>query len=78
DIVLKPENLEKLKSCGDSFLEAPEEKLATELKYLGKEPNSSKADDYTGPATDQLLKLRPNIRYFHSSLYINDQANGDT
>jgi hypothetical protein len=23
-----------------------------------------KADDYTGPATDLLLKLRPNIRYF--------------
>ncbi|MCV5262430.1 ABC transporter substrate-binding protein, partial [Escherichia coli] len=39
--------------------------------------NSSKADDYTGPATDLLLKLRPNIRYFHSSQYINDLANGD-
>jgi spermidine/putrescine-binding protein len=23
------------------------------------------------------LKLRPNIRYFHSSQYINDLANGD-
>ena len=47
------------------------------LNYLGKDPNSSKADDYTGPATDLLLKLRPNIRYFHSSQYINDLANGD-
>ena len=43
-----------------------------------KIPNSTKADDYTGPATDLLLKLRPNIRYFHSSQYINDLANGDT
>lgn len=34
------------------------------LNYLGKNPNSTKADDYTGPATDLLLKLRPNIRYF--------------
>lgn len=42
------------------------------LNYLGKDPNSTKADDYTGPATDLLLKLRPNIRYFHSSQYIND------
>ncbi|MGX5148314.1 extracellular solute-binding protein, partial [Enterobacter hormaechei] len=66
DVVLKPENLEKLKSCGVSFLDAPEEIFATVLNYLGKDPNSSKADDYTGPATDLLLKLRPNIRYFHS------------
>ena len=43
------------------------------LNYLGKDPNSNKADDYTGPATDLLLKLRPNIRYFHSSQYINDR-----
>ncbi|MFO4004246.1 extracellular solute-binding protein, partial [Enterobacter hormaechei] len=77
DVVLKPENLEKLKSCGVSFLDAPEEIFATVLNYLGKDPNSSKADDYTGPATDLLLKLRPNIRYFHSSQYINDLANGD-
>ncbi len=51
--------------------------FATVLNYLGKDPNSTKADDYTGPATDLLLKLRPNIRYFHSSQYINDLANGD-
>ena len=64
DLILKPENLEKLKSCGVSFLDAPEEVFATVLNYLGKDPNSTKADDYTGPATDLLLKLRPNIRYF--------------
>ena len=46
------------------FLDAPEEIFATVLNYLGKDPNSNKADDYTGPATDLLLKLRPNIRYF--------------
>ena len=69
--------MEKLKSCGVSFLDAPEEVFATVLNYLGKDPNSTKADDYTGPATDLLLKLRPNIRYFHSSQYINDLANGD-
>jgi putrescine transport system substrate-binding protein len=78
DLVLKPENLEKLKSCGVSFLDAPEEIFATVLNYLGKDPNSSDAKDYTGAATDLLLKLRPNIRYFHSSQYINDLANGNT
>ncbi|MEC5341861.1 spermidine/putrescine ABC transporter substrate-binding protein PotF [Brenneria populi] len=77
DLVLKPENLEKLKSCGVSFLDAPEEIFATVLNYQGKDPNSGKANDYTTSATDLLLKLRPNIRYFHSSQYINDLANGD-
>jgi len=78
DLVLKPENLEKLKSCGVSFLDAPEEIFATVLNYLGKNPNSSDAKDYSGAATDLLLKLRPSIRYFHSSQYINDLANGNT
>lgn len=78
DLVLKPENLEKLKSCGVSFLDAPEEVFATVLNYLGKDPNSTDAKDYTGAATDLLMKLRPNIRYFHSSQYINDLANGNT
>ncbi|MCL2895413.1 spermidine/putrescine ABC transporter substrate-binding protein PotF [Brenneria tiliae] len=77
DLVLKPENLEKLKSCGVSFLDAPEEIFATVLNYQGKDANSSKAADYTGSATELLLKLRPSIRYFHSSQYINDLANGD-
>lgn len=77
DLVLKPENLEKLKSCGVSFLDAPEEIFATVLNYLGKDPNSSDAKEYSGAATDLLLKLRPNIRYFHSSQYINDLANGN-
>ncbi|TCV98107.1 spermidine/putrescine ABC transporter substrate-binding protein PotF [Biostraticola tofi] len=78
DLVLKPENLEKLKSCGVSFLDAPTEIYATVLNYLGKDPNSSNAEDYSGAANDLLLKLRPSIRYFHSSQYINDLANGDT
>jgi len=77
DLVLKPENLEKLKSCGVSFLDAPEEIFATVLNYMGKDTNSSDAKDYTA-ATDLLLKLRPSIRYFHSSQYINDLANGNT
>ncbi|CAO97223.1 spermidine/putrescine ABC transporter substrate-binding protein PotF [Erwinia tasmaniensis] len=78
DLVLKPENLAKLKSCGVSFLDAPEEIFATVLNYQGKDPNSSDAKDYSGAATDLLLKLRPSIRYFHSSQYINDLANGNT
>ncbi|WP_058913053.1 spermidine/putrescine ABC transporter substrate-binding protein PotF [Entomohabitans teleogrylli] len=77
DLIFKPENLEKLKSCGVAFLDAPSEVYATVLHYLGKDPNSTDPQDYTGAANDLLLKLRPSVRYFHSSQYINDLANGD-
>lgn len=77
DLVLKPENLAKLKSCGVSFLDAPTEIYATVLNYLKKDPNSDSMSDYTEDANNLLLQLRPNIRYFHSSQYINDLANGD-
>lgn len=76
DLVLNPDNLAKLKGCGVSFLDAPAEIYATVLNYLHLDPNSTKPEDYTA-ATDLLLKLRPSIRYFHSSQYINDLANGD-
>jgi putrescine transport system substrate-binding protein len=77
DLVFKPENLAKLQDCGVAFLDAPSEVFATALNYLGLDPNSTKASDYSGPAYDLLNKLRPHIRYFHSSQYINDIANGD-
>lgn len=77
DLVLKPENLSKLQDCGVAFLDAPTEVFATVLNYLGKDPNSTDPKDYTGSAFDVLSKVRPYIRYFHSSQYINDIANGD-
>lgn len=77
DLVFKPENMEKLKDCGVAFLDAPTEIFASALQYLGKDPNSTNAEDYSGPAYDLLSNVRPNIRYFHSSQYINDLANGD-
>lgn len=77
DLVLKPENLKKLSKCGVSFLDSPEEIFAIVLHYLGKDPNSSDINDYIHTATNFLLKLRPYIRYFHSSHYINDLANGN-
>jgi putrescine transport system substrate-binding protein len=77
DLVFKPENMEKLKDCGVAFLDAPTEIFASALQYLGKDPNSTDVKDYTGAAYELLEKVRPNIRYFHSSQYITDLANGD-
>lgn len=77
DLVMKPENLEKLSQCGVAFLDAPTEIFAAALNYRGMDPNSTNAADYRGPATELMMSLRPHITYFHSSKYINDLANGD-
>jgi putrescine transport system substrate-binding protein len=76
DLVFKPENMEKLKSCGVAFLNAPTEIFAAALNYLGKDPNTHDSDEIKA-ALDLLKSVRPYITYFHSSQYINDLANGD-
>jgi putrescine transport system substrate-binding protein len=77
DVFFKPENLAKLKGCGVSVLDAPNEILSIALRYLGKDPNSIEPNDYQVDAQKLLLSIRPYITYFHSSQYINDLANGD-
>ncbi|MEG3011689.1 MAG: extracellular solute-binding protein, partial [Pseudomonas sp.] len=76
DIVFKPENIEKLKSCGVSFLDAPTEMIPAALHYLGKPTNSKDKADLKA-AEDLFLKIRPSVAYFHSSKYISDLANGN-
>ncbi|MCF5700305.1 polyamine ABC transporter substrate-binding protein [Pseudomonas syringae] len=76
DVVFKPENIEKLKSCGVSFLDAPTEMIPAALHYLGKPTNSKDKADLKA-AEDLFLKIRPSVAYFHSSKYISDLANGN-
>ena len=76
DVVFKPENMEKLKSCGVSMLDAPDEVYGAALHYLGLPPNPSNVE-YVKKAEDMLMTVRPYITYFHSSKYISDLANGD-
>ena len=76
DVVFKPENIAKLKSCGVSFLDAPTEMIPAALHYLGKPSNSTTKDDLKA-AEDLFLSIRPSITYFHSSKYIGDLANGN-
>ena len=75
-LVFDPEQSAKLKDCGISLLDDPTEVFSAALAYLGKDPNSlDKAD--LDAATELLNKAHPNIRYFHSSQYQSDLANGD-
>ncbi|UBB23869.1 polyamine ABC transporter substrate-binding protein [Pseudoxanthomonas beigongshangi] len=76
DLVFKPENLSKLKDCGVTVLDTPSELIPIALNYLGEDPHSF--DPKVIDKAAALLKgIRPYIRNFHSSSYINDLANGD-
>jgi len=76
DILFKPENAEKLASCGIAVLDSPSEVMGTVLHYLGLDANSESAEDLAA-AEAALTAVKPHIRYFHSSQYIDDLANGE-
>lgn len=76
DLIFKPEYMEKLAKCGVAILDNGPELLPITLNYLGLPHHSQKADDYK-TAQAALLKVRPYVRYFHSSKYVGDLANGE-
>jgi putrescine transport system substrate-binding protein len=76
DILFKPENAEKLAGCGIALLDSPSEVMGTVLHYIGKDANSESEEDLAA-AEATLTAVKPYIRYFHSSQYIDDLANGE-
>ena len=76
DIVFKPENAKKFADCGISMLDAPSDMIEVALHYLGKDPHSQKKADIDA-AEKLLMSIRPYIKYFNSSRYIEDLANGE-
>lgn len=75
-LVFDPANAAKLKDCGITMLDAPSEIIPAAMNYLGLDPRSTKKEDFQKGA-ELVMKIRPFIRYFHSSKYISDLANGD-
>ena len=76
DLVFKPENMEKLASCGVHFLDAPAEMIPAALNYIGEDPDSHDPE-VIEKAEPLFMAIRPYIQKFHSSEYINALANGD-
>lgn len=77
DLVFKPENAAKLADCGITILDAYDEIVPAVLNYLGEDPNGKDIGLLNGKVTKLMKDIRPHVRYFHSSQYINDLANGD-
>jgi putrescine transport system substrate-binding protein len=76
DVVFKPDLIAKFKDCGVYMLDSAADILPAALHYLGIDPNSTKRQDLERAAA-LLSKVRPSVRKFHSSEYINALAGGD-
>ncbi|MFC3704072.1 polyamine ABC transporter substrate-binding protein [Devosia honganensis] len=76
DLLFKPEVVEKLASCGVTLLDSPSEVVGIALHYLGLDPNSEAPEDLA-KAEELLNSVKPYIRYYHSSQYIDDLGNGE-
>ena len=76
DLIFNPKYMKKLSECGVHFLDAPTELIPAALTYIGEDPDSHDTD-VIAKAEDVLTKVRPYVRKFHSSEYINGLANGD-
>jgi putrescine transport system substrate-binding protein len=76
DVVFKPELIAKFKDCGIYMLDSVDDIMPAALHYLGLDPNSTKPADLER-AADLLMKIRPNVRKFHSSEYLNALAGGE-
>ncbi len=76
DMLFKPEVVSKFADCGVYVLDTADELFPAALSYLGLDPDSSNPEDFA-KAGELLMSIRPYIRKFHSSEYINALANGD-
>ena len=76
DLVFKPELISKFKDCGVYMLDSADDILPAALHYLGLDPNSTKPADLDRAAA-LLGKIRPFVRKFHSSEYLNALASGE-
>ncbi|MBI1243682.1 MAG: extracellular solute-binding protein [Alphaproteobacteria bacterium] len=75
-MIFDPEIIKRFQSCGVVILDSPTDVFPAALAYLNLDPDS-KSPENLKKATDLVMKIRPYVRKWHSSEYINDLANGD-
>ena len=76
DIVFNPDRIAKFKDCGIHMLDSADDILPAALTWLGIDPNSTKQADLE-KAADAAAKVRPFVRKFHSSEYLDALATGE-
>ena len=76
DYVFDPDKIKKFKDCGIHLLDSSDDIMTAGLHYLHLDPNSSDPGDLK-KVTDLLIRIRPYVRKFHSSEYLNALATGE-
>ncbi len=75
-IILDPEKAALFQDCGIAWLDTEKEMLPAAMNFIGRDPTSTSEEDFDA-GVDVLMAVRPTVRYFHSSQYITDLANGE-
>jgi putrescine transport system substrate-binding protein len=75
-LLFDPALAPKLAGCGIGLLDTQQEVFPAALAYLGLDSQSRDLGDLDR-AADLIQRIRPYVRKFHSSQYINDLATGD-
>ncbi|SBS30447.1 Putrescine-binding periplasmic protein precursor [Marinomonas spartinae] len=76
DVLFDPKIVSKLKDCGVTVLDSPAEVIDIVNNYRGIDPNSQSPAELKKSA-EVLRAVRPYYKYFDSSRYISDLANGE-
>ncbi|WP_209426511.1 polyamine ABC transporter substrate-binding protein [Pararhodobacter sp. SW119] len=75
-LIFDPEIAAQVADCGISFLDSPTDMFPAAMAYLGLDPQSTATEDFEA-AAELMSSVRDHVRYFHSSQYISDLANGE-
>jgi putrescine transport system substrate-binding protein len=76
DDVFDPARIARFKDCGVHLLDSSDDIMSAALFHLKLDPNSSDPADLQ-KAADLLTKIRPYVRKFHSSEYLNALASSE-
>jgi putrescine transport system substrate-binding protein len=76
DLIFKPEIIRRFADCGVTFLDSAEDVLQLALNYLHLDPNTTRPEDYR-QAEKLLLAVRPYIKAFDSTEYLNGLINSE-
>lgn len=76
-LIFDPAQARRVARCGITMMDSAIDVIPTALRYLGKDPNSTSADDLRD-VERLLLSIRPFIRNFWTGGVVNALAGGET
>jgi putrescine transport system substrate-binding protein len=74
--VFEPDKISKFANCGVMMLDSSDDIMPAALNYLGLDPSSDESAELER-AAELVARIRPSVRKFHSSAYINALASGE-